>query len=159
MTVLLAQGDNLSNWNLALVYFTTALPFFTAGAIVSLAISETIQHVGRVYFYDLAGAAAGCLLLLPLLKLLGGPDTVIAAAATFAVAAAIWHSLAGSVSGRAGSVALALALVAFLVYNHKHPVLTIRHAKGQAIANEIFTNGTIFRGSASSARPTAATAS
>ena len=64
---------------------------------------------------------------------------MIAAAVTFAVAAAIWHSLAGSVSGRAGSVALALALVAFLVYNHKHPVLTIRHAKGQAIANEIFT--------------------
>ena len=139
LAVLLAQGDNLSNWDLALVYFTTALPFFTAGAIVSLAISETIQHVGRVYFYDLAGAAAGCLLLLPLLKLVGGPDTVICAAVTFAVAAAIWHSLAGSVSGRAGSVALALALVAFLVYNHKHPVLTIRHAKGQAIANEIFT--------------------
>src|ERR1035438_9636795 len=38
------------------------------------------------------------------------------AAVTFAVAAAIWHSLAGSVLGRAGSVALALALVAFLVY-------------------------------------------
>ena len=134
LTVLLVQGDELanSNWRLALVYFTTALPFFTAGAIVSLAISETIQQVGRVYFFDLAGAAAGCLLLLPLLKLVGGPDTVIAAAVTFAAAAAIWHSLAGSVSGRAGSVALALALMAFLVYNHKHPVIAIRHAKGQA---------------------------
>jgi len=109
LIILLAQGDELSNsnWKLALVYFTTALPFFTAGAIVSLAISETIEQVGRVYFFDLAGAAAGCLLLLPLLKLLGGPDTVIAAAVTFAVAAAIWHSLAGSVPGRAGSVALA----------------------------------------------------
>src|SRR6476620_11214941 len=101
LAVLLAQGDNLSNWDLALVYFTAALPFFTAGAIVSLAISATIQHVDRVYFYDLAGAAVGCLLLLPLLKLVGGPDTVIAAAVTFAVAAAIWHSLAGSVGGRA----------------------------------------------------------
>lgn len=139
LIVLLAQGDNLSNWNLALVYFTTALPFFTAGAIVSLAIGEAIQQVGRIYFFDLAGAAAGCLLLLPLLKLVGGPDTVIGAAVTFAVAAAIWHSLAGSVRGRAGSVALALAMVAFLVYNHKHPVLTIRHAKGQALAKEIFT--------------------
>src|SRR3974377_297675 len=38
LAVLLAQGDNLSNWDLALVYFTTALPFFTPGAIVSLAI-------------------------------------------------------------------------------------------------------------------------
>src|SRR6478672_6808542 len=42
LAVLLAQGDNLSNWDLALVYFTTALPFFTAGAIVSFAISVTI---------------------------------------------------------------------------------------------------------------------
>ncbi|MEO8372637.1 MAG: hypothetical protein ABI806_25855 [Candidatus Solibacter sp.] len=142
LIILLSQGDELtnSNWKLALVYFTTALPFFTAGAIVSLAISETIDQVGRVYFFDLAGAAVGCLLLLPLLKLLGGPDTVIAAAVTFAVAAAIWHSLAGSVPGRAGSVALALALMAFLVYNHKHPVIAIRHAKGQAIVNEIFTS-------------------
>ena len=139
LAVLLGQGDTISVSDLALVYFTTALPFFTAGAIVSLAIGETIQHVNRVYFFDLAGAAAGCLLLLPLLQLVGGPDTVIAAAVTFAVAAAIWHSLAGSVGGRAGSVALALALVAFLVYNHKRPVLTIRHAKGQAIANELFT--------------------
>ncbi len=138
--VLLAQGDNLTNWNLAVVYFTTALPFFGAGAIVSLAISETIEHVDRVYFFDLAGAAVGCLLLLPLLKLVGGPDTVIGAAVSFAVAAAIWHSLAGSVSGRAGSVALSLALVAFLVYNHRNPVLKITHAKGQAISsNEFFT--------------------
>jgi hypothetical protein len=138
--VLLAQGDHLSAWNLAFVYFTTALPFFGAGAIVSLAIGETIHHVDRVYFFDLAGAAAGCLLLLPLLKLVGGPDTVIAAAVTFAVGAAIWFSLAGSVSGRASSVALSLALVAFLVYNQRHPVLKIRHAKGQAISSsEFFT--------------------
>ena len=95
LAILLAQGDNLSNWDLALVYFTTALPFFVAGAIVSLAISETIEHVDRIYFFDLAGAAAGCFLLLAMVRLVGGPDTVIGAAVTFAVAAAIWHSLAG----------------------------------------------------------------
>ena len=138
--VLLAQGDNLSSWNLALVYFAAALPFFTTGAIISLAISTTIQRVNRVYFFDLAGAAAGCLLLLPLLKLLGGPGTVIAAAVIFAIAAAVWYSLAGSISGRAGSVVLILALIGFLFWNQRHPVLTIRHAKGQPIANEIFTS-------------------
>jgi hypothetical protein len=139
LAVLLAQRGSLTSWHMVVVYFTTALPFFTSGAIVSLAIGETIERVNRVYFFDLAGAAAGCLLLLPFLKLVGGPDTVIAAAVAFAAAAAIWHSLAGSVTGRAGSVALALALVAFLVYNHKHPVLTIRYAKGQTITGEIFT--------------------
>ncbi len=140
LAVLLAQGDNLSSWDLALVYFTAALPFFAVGAIVSLAVSETIQQVNRVYYFDLAGAAAGCLLLLPLLKLVGGPGTVIVAAVTFAIAAAIWHDLAGSVGGRAGSVVLALALIAFLIGNQKHPVLTVRHAKGKPIASEIFTS-------------------
>src|SRR5438309_639190 len=48
--VILIQGNNLTNYNLALIYFTTALPFFLSGTIVSLAISETIERVNRVYF-------------------------------------------------------------------------------------------------------------
>ncbi len=141
---LLAQPNNPSNWDLALVYFTTALPFFGAGAIVSLAISETIERVNRVYFWDLAGAAGGCLLLIPLLNQFGGPSTVLAVAILFAVAGAIWHSMAGSVAGRARSVALALILVAFLTYNQKHHVLDIRHAKGRTIAEESFVRWNSF---------------
>jgi hypothetical protein len=139
LTVILAQGDTLDNWDLALIYFTAALPFFASGAIVSLAISETIERIDRVYFFDLLGAAAGCLLLIPLLNQFGGPCTVIAAAICFAVAAAIWHSLAGSVRGRSGSVALSLALVAFLTYNYKHQVIDIRYAKGRRLQNEIWS--------------------
>jgi predicted membrane-bound spermidine synthase len=136
--VVLAQGDTLSVWQYALVYFTTALPFFFSGAIVSLAVSETMERINRVYFFDLAGAAAGCMLLLPLLNWFGGPNAVIAAAIIFAAAAAVWHSLAGSVRGRAGSVALALALVAFLGYNMRRPIADVRHAKGQTLANEVW---------------------
>ena len=106
---------------------------------MSLAVSETIERIDRVYFYDLLGAAAGCLLLIPLLNQFGGPCTVIAAAICFAVAAAIWHSIAGSVAGRAGSVALALALVAFLTYNQRHPVVDIHYAKGHKLQNEIWS--------------------
>ena len=102
LTVILAQGESLDNWDLALIYFTTALPFFASGTIVSLAISETMERIDRVYFFDLLGAAGGCLLLVPLLNQFGGPCTVIAAAICFAVAAAIWHSIAGSVTGRVG---------------------------------------------------------
>ena len=138
LALVLGLGDHPGNWDLALVYFTTALPFMVSGAIVSLAIGQTIEKVGRVYFFDLAGAAAGCFLLLALLPVAGGPGAVIGAAVTFATAGAIWHSLAGSAPARAGSVALALGLMAFLVYNQKHPILDVRHAKGQAIANEVF---------------------
>jgi hypothetical protein len=136
LLVILAQGDNLSFFDYFLVYFTTALPFFVSGAIVSLAISETIERIDRVYFFDLLGAAGGCLILIPLLDWFGGPSTVVAAAIFFAVAAAIWHSMAGSVMGRAGSVGLALMLVALLTYNYRQPILEPRHAKGQAVSSE-----------------------
>lgn len=139
VTVILAQKDTLSNWNLALVYFTTALPFFVSGTIVSLAISDTIERVDRVYFWDLAGAAGGCMVLIPLLNQFGGPSTVVAAAILFAVAAAVWHSMAASKTGRAGSVALALGLVTLLGYNQRHPILDITYAKGQEIKGEIWS--------------------
>jgi predicted membrane-bound spermidine synthase len=142
--VILIQGNNLGNLQLGLIYFTTALPFFTAGAIVSLAISETIERVNRVYFYDLAGAAAGCLLLTPLLEWLGGPSTVVCSGIFFAVAAAIWFSMAGSLRGRVGSVTLALILVAFITYNYRHPVIEPTHAKNQTLKNEFFIKWNSF---------------
>jgi predicted membrane-bound spermidine synthase len=144
LIVILMQGDKFTFWNYALVYFTTALPFFVSGIIISLAISETIDRVNRVYFFDLLGAAAGCLLLLPFLEWLGGPSTVLSSAVFFAVAAAIWFSMAGSVAGRAGSVALALALVAFLTYNFRHHVLEPRHAKEHALQDEFFVKWNSF---------------
>jgi len=114
MITIVAQNNNLTTWNLVFIYFTTALPFFVAGTIVSLAISETIENVSRVYFFDLLGAAGGCVLLLGLLDLFGGPNTVLASAVLFAAAAAIWNSMGGSVKGRVACVALALGLVAFI---------------------------------------------
>jgi hypothetical protein len=142
--VILIQGNNLGNLNLALIYFTAALPFFISGTIVSLAISETMARVNRVYFFDLLGAATGCLVLLPLLEWLGGPSTVVSSGIFFAVAAAIWFSMAGSVKGRVGSVVVALLLVAFLTYNFRRPVIEPTHAKNQTLTNEFFVKWNSF---------------
>lgn len=145
LAVVLAETKDPNGWDLALVYFAAALPFFLAGTIVSLAISNTIERVHRVYFFDLLGAAGGCLILLPLLNLpQGGLSTVIAAGILFAVAAAIWHSMAGSITGRAACVALALALVAFLTFNTRFHILAIRYAKNQKIEHESFEQWNSF---------------
>ncbi len=77
---ILSRTGDPSNLTLALVYFASALPFFLSGTVVSLAISEAMDRVDRAYFLDLAGAASGCLMLIPFLHLFGGPNTVIAAA-------------------------------------------------------------------------------
>src|SRR3989442_14126158 len=55
LAVILAQ-NKLRVWNYAVVYFTTAIPFFVARTILSLAISETMERVNRIYFFDLLGA-------------------------------------------------------------------------------------------------------
>lgn len=140
----LSIRQKLSFWALAAVYFPSTLPFFLAGTVVSLAIAETIERVDRVYFYDLIGAGAGCLLLIPLLNGFGGPNTVIATAAVFAASAAMWYSLAGSVKGRAASVALSLSLLILLGYNAKSRVIDVKYAKGEELRNEQFVKWNSF---------------
>src|SRR5579871_1226206 len=71
VAVVVAQREDPGTWGLSLVYFGTSLPFFISGMIVSLVISETVERVDRVYFFDLLGAAIGCLLLLPFLNYFG----------------------------------------------------------------------------------------
>ena len=96
LTFILTRRGELGDLTLAEVYLASALPFFFSGAVVSLAVGEAIQRVDRVYFFDLAGAAAGCLLLVPLLNHFGGPNTVLTASVPLAASAAVWYNLAGS---------------------------------------------------------------
>jgi hypothetical protein len=144
LAAILAQGNQISAWDYALIYLTTSLPFIASGTILSLAVSETIERVNRVYFFDLFGAACGCMLLWPLLELLDGPSAVVSAGAIFAAAGAIWFTLAGSLRGRVISVAAALSLVAFLTYNKHQELIGIHHAKEHTLANETFVKWNSF---------------
>jgi hypothetical protein len=144
LVFILTRKGELDNVTLGLVYFASALPFFLAGAIVSLAIGETIERVERVYFFDLIGASAGCLLLIPFLNSFGGPNTVIIAAALFAVAAAIWHNLDRRAMGRAVSVGLALLFVTLVAANMKKPLIDVRYAKGGQLPDERFVKWNSF---------------
>jgi len=46
LVVVLWQTEKPGNWLLALIYFTTALPFFVSGVIVSLAVSASRRREG-----------------------------------------------------------------------------------------------------------------
>ena len=144
LTVVVSQKEEPGAWGLTLVYFTTSLPFFVSGTVVSLAISETVERIDRVYFFDLLGASAGCLLLIPFLNYFGGPSTVMLVAVLFAAAGGIWHSMAGSVKLRAAAVALALGMFAFVFYNGTHNIIAIRYAKGQKLKKEEFVQWNSF---------------
>jgi len=138
LVFLLSRQSRLEGGTLALVYLTTALPFFFAGAVVSTVFAETVERVHRIYFFDLLGAALGCLLLVPLLDFVGGPNTVIAAAILYAAAAAIWFTQAGSLRGRVLGVVAALLLAALVVFNVRESLLDVSYAKGERLLEELF---------------------
>jgi MFS family permease len=144
LVVVLGLRGEMGYGTLALVYFTSALPFFAAGTTISLAIAETIERVDRVYFADLAGAAAGCLLLIPLLDTLGGPNTVIVAALLYAVSALSWFRLADSRKGLGWAAALAGALLVLVGVNAAVPLIDVKYAKGKELAGERFVRWNSF---------------
>jgi hypothetical protein len=76
-------GLNYSPENLELmlaIYALAALPFFTGGAVMSLAFGRLTDRINVLYAADLIGAAAGCMSLIPLLNWFGAPGVVITAA-------------------------------------------------------------------------------
>jgi hypothetical protein len=123
-------GLNYSHENLVkmiAIYTLAALPFFTGGAVISLAITRLKNHVNIVYGADLLGAAVGCLLLLPLLNRFGAPGVVLLASLLGGMAALLFSTskaaartamLAGLVVGVPGGLQL-LGSAPFDVSNTK----------------------------------------
>jgi SAM-dependent methyltransferase len=128
----------------ATVYFVTAVPFVFSGIILSLVIAETVERVDRIYFFDLLGAAAGCLLVLPFLNLMGGPGAILGAAVLLAAAAAVWFGLAGAWAGRAVAATVALALVGLIVANRSLRLVDVTAAKGRDLGRELFVQWNSF---------------
>src|SRR5579862_6857320 len=144
LVFLLTRSGELTNLTLAGVYFASALPFFFSGTVVSMAVSEGIQRVDRVYFFDLLGAAGGCLALVPFLDRFGGPNTVLVTSVLFSVSAAIWYNIAGTLRGRVAAVALALAFVTLIAYNGTRHLIDVRYAKGRPLPQEKFVQWNSF---------------
>ncbi|HUQ94236.1 MAG TPA: hypothetical protein VM120_21330 [Bryobacteraceae bacterium] len=144
LVFLLTRQKEVDGWTLALVYFTSALPFVIAGAVVAMVIAETIERVDRVYFFDLMGAAGGCLVLVPFLDFLGGPNTVIASGVLFAAAGAIWFHVEGRIQGRAAAVLIGLGLTSLVILNFRKPVVEVKFAKGKELPAEKFTKWNSF---------------
>jgi spermidine synthase len=110
--VRLRVGLNYSPRNLGLmlaIYALAAVPFFTGGLVITLAISRLSSRINAVYAADLIGAALGCLVLIPMLDRLGAPGVVLIAAA-LATAGAVLFA-APDRQGRTAAIGAAVMLV------------------------------------------------
>jgi spermidine synthase len=94
------------------IYLLAGLPFFAGGGVIAIALSRYALRVNAVYASDLIGAAAGCLLLIPIVNVVGAPGGVLFASAMGAVAAALF---AARIPGKRSILAGAFAMVAIAI--------------------------------------------
>ncbi|MFO0749037.1 MAG: hypothetical protein U1F43_25735 [Myxococcota bacterium] len=105
-------GDNVSR--LLKVYFATSLPFFASGLAITLVMASAKEHIGRIYAFDLGGAALGCLAIIPLISAAGGPGALAAAGGISAIGGLLL-CLAATTTPKKRIVAAAVAGVTALV--------------------------------------------
>ena len=66
---------------LTVMYLVSAVPFFLTGLLFSVVFARETRTIPRLYGADLLGGALACLGIVPLLNWLGGPNTILFAAA------------------------------------------------------------------------------
>lgn len=126
-----ADAGGRTVWRLVVIYLAAALPFFFAGAAVTVAISRFAAQMSRLYLFDLGGAAAGCLLLVPLLDHVGAVNTVLVSAVLAAAAAALFESAAPRGGAfRAWQAVVSIGLVGLALGNARGGFIDVRRAKG-----------------------------
>ena len=128
---------------IGLTYAVIAVPFIASGVAVSIALTRFPSRVSRLYAADLAGAALGCVLVVPAIGYSDGPTAVLIVATLAAAGAVFFARDAGSAPLRkitvATAVALALASAANLVLVWKHfPVFRILYIRGTFEARPLY---------------------
>lgn len=94
----------------AAMYLALGIPFFLSGLVFATIFSRFARDIQRLYCWDLAGAAAGCVVLVPLLPRIGPGGTLLVASGLTLAAAALLDD--GRRARRMVSITLAGVLIA-----------------------------------------------
>jgi hypothetical protein len=139
------SGDSLQNLaTLGLVCFILFATFISLGVIVSVLLGRAGDAVGRLYFADLIGAGAGCLVAIPLISRLEPPAVVAIAALVFAVVGVLAAPRRRSVTALVGTLA-GLVLVAAVAVRGDLPDIRVESTKIDPEDAEYSEWGPVFR--------------
>jgi hypothetical protein len=119
------SGKNLLH--LTVIYLAATVPFFLTGLLFAVVFARESRRIPRLYGADLCGGALACLVVVPLLNWLGGPNTILFAGLMLAGAAATW---ADAKSSRKIASLSAMALLALIAANHANRLIDVVYAKG-----------------------------
>ncbi|MBN2406605.1 MAG: hypothetical protein JXJ19_02810 [Elusimicrobia bacterium] len=131
------QGNAV--FRLILYYLICALPFFSAGLCVSLAVSRFPHNIGRVYFSDLLGAGLGCITAVLVMNVLDGITAVIFVSFLAAVGTVCFTKGDGgtgksTVKHRNIALSTAVVFAMLTAVNALTGMLRITYVKGENVA-------------------------
>jgi hypothetical protein len=118
-------GQNFAK--LSIIYLAAAVPFFLTGLLFSVLFARSTAAISQLYGADLAGGAAACLAVVPLLNLIGAPNALLLASATMALAAALW---ADNATWRKAAYAVAAVFTLLIAANYSGRIIDVIYAKG-----------------------------
>ncbi len=121
----------------ALFVLTLALggPFYVAGVVVAIALTRVPGKIGLFYAVDLAGAALGTLLIIPLLESGNASSVALFCGALAALAAVCFQRYCGGRTALPKYVAMGLAAAGLWNAQAERP-LTVWYSKGGVIRQE-----------------------
>jgi hypothetical protein len=120
---------------LALTCALAALPFTAAGIVVALAIRAATSWIGRLYAFDLAGAALGAIVMVPLMWVIAVPTLMVGLSLPAAVAALLLAGRPGRVrTSVLGALAASVVLTALAAATHLYSLPPVTTAHGLPVA-------------------------
>lgn len=119
---------------LAIYYLSLAFPFFLAGLTIGAPLALLVGQESRIYFFNLAGSALGCIVALVSLSLWGGEGTVIVASLGGALAALLL-----AYGGSPGRIAASIAIfiVWLLILLRPPDYFTIKMSPYKPLSNSL----------------------
>ncbi|HUN97010.1 MAG TPA: hypothetical protein VMU69_12365 [Bradyrhizobium sp.] len=113
-------------WRLTIVYLVSAIPFFITGLLFSIVFARHSEQVTQLYGADLLGGSLACLALVPLLNVIGGPNTILFAALAVCLAGIAW----AAPGKRIVPVCLTVILAVLIAANFRNGLIDVVYAKG-----------------------------
>ncbi len=121
---------------------TAAIPFFYSGVVVALSLTRVALPIGRIYFFDLLGASAGCLGVILLLQHMDPSSALFLLGGLAALAALAYAFDAGRRRSRPVTILTVIVSVAFILMGilnaRTYPKgIRLTHSKGMDIPGNV----------------------
>jgi hypothetical protein len=119
---------------LAAACVLTALPFTAAGVVVALAVRGATAWLGRLYAFDLAGAALGAIVVVPLMWIVPVPTLLVALGVVAALASVLVADRRRERTLATATLAVATGAVALAATTQLYHLPPITTASGLPVA-------------------------